>query len=130
MSRRPVLSPPATRLPTVPWWGWLLIVWGPASAAAAVIIGGIIRNRNRQTYTPQLDVPLWRGTDLPQPGDLMPTIITSRCTLADPPQVTFTEGQVWLRWDDAGVTVRLDPDEAGDLCDQLIDALDLNPPEN
>jgi hypothetical protein len=100
---------------------------GGLCIAAAVIARTMLRRPPR--FTPQLDVPLWRGTDLPNPGDPMPTIITTRCTLADPPHVTFTDGQVWLRWDDAGITVRLAPDEAGDLCDQLIDALDRTHPE-
>jgi hypothetical protein len=51
-------------LPTMPWWGWLLIVWGPATAGAGVIIGAVIRQRNRETWTPQLDAPIWRDSDL------------------------------------------------------------------
>jgi hypothetical protein len=38
-------------------------------AAAAVIIGRAIHrtHRHRPRYVPQLDAPLWRGTDLPDP---------------------------------------------------------------
>jgi hypothetical protein len=34
------------RLGRMPWWGWALIGWGAASAAAAVVVGRMIRRRD------------------------------------------------------------------------------------
>jgi hypothetical protein len=92
---------------------------GGLCIAAAVIARTMLRRPPR--FTPQLDVPLWRGTDL---ENHMPSFVTNRCTLDDPPIVTVDQDAIWLRWDAAGVTARLDPDEAADLLGQLIDALD------
>jgi hypothetical protein len=48
----------------------VLLAWCGLSAGVAVLAGRAIKlaERRRPTYTPQLDVPLWRGTDLPDPG--------------------------------------------------------------
>jgi hypothetical protein len=58
----------------------LLLAWCAASAAGAVIAGRAIKlaDRRRPTYTPQLDSPLWRGTDLPDPDPEEPPCPPSR----------------------------------------------------
>jgi hypothetical protein len=43
-------------------------VWVAAATAAGVLIGRAIRHADhQQRRVPQLDVPLWRGTDLDGP---------------------------------------------------------------
>jgi hypothetical protein len=49
----------------------VLLAWCGLSAGVAVIAGRAIRlaDRRRPTHTPQLDVPLWRNTDMPDPKE-------------------------------------------------------------
>lgn len=42
-------------------------VWCTAAGVLAVALGRAVRVADRREHVPQLDVPLWRGTDLPDP---------------------------------------------------------------
>jgi hypothetical protein len=47
----------------------LAAAWCATATAAAVAIGRAVRLADRRpTYVPQLDAPLWHGTDMPAPG--------------------------------------------------------------
>jgi hypothetical protein len=47
----------------------LAAAWCAAATAVAVAIGRAVRLADRRpTYVPQLDAPLWHGTDLPAPS--------------------------------------------------------------
>jgi hypothetical protein len=78
------LSHPPRMLPGMRWWQWALAGWVPAAGAVAVVVGRSIRLADRRRYLPQLDVPLWRGTDLPDPPPC-PGCAHGECLRACPP---------------------------------------------
>jgi hypothetical protein len=82
---------------------------------------GMLRRRRR--WTPQLDAPIWHHTDL---EDRMPSYVTNRHHLGDDPVHVAPDGGggVWIRWDQLGLTVHIDLDEATQLRDQLTTIID------
>lgn len=51
----------------VPWWAWALIGWLGGCVLVAVVWVRVMRHRP-EAPTPQLDDPLYRGTDLERLG--------------------------------------------------------------
>jgi hypothetical protein len=63
---------------SLPWWGWTLAAgcaWLAAAIAAGIVLGRAIHAADRDTFVPQLDDPLRRGTDLdPEFADWRSTV--------------------------------------------------------
>lgn len=55
------------RLPRMLLFAAAGAAWCAAAGILAVAVGRTIAHADRRDYVPQVDVPLWRGTDLPQP---------------------------------------------------------------
>jgi hypothetical protein len=63
------LSDLPRRLPRMAWWGWTLVGWSIGAAMGAGYLGAVRRGLHGTPprYVPQLDSPLWHGTDLARP---------------------------------------------------------------